>query len=693
MISFIRRFSIFDYYPATLALFLLGWVINQKTGFSLAMALPGLLLLAYLPGYYLIRLAQLPITQWHWYGRLALYFATSIVIIALAQFVTKTSIAFTALSQTALLLLINTGLYLLVKLFAIPGNVLPNAWQRVTALLRRSSRIDYLVLLIPLVLYGITLLINPTVDNADNYLQLFQETVDKQEYPFGYPRSVFFIPFLAIYHYVTQLSPVTIFKLILTLSFYSSLFVAFDYLKRNIKDRYLVWLSYLTILAPPVILVEANIVRPQLLVMAFTLPILILLIEAIKSSNYRLLGLAFLFAVGVTGFHELGAVLVLMALASLAAMLVSGLFIRKDLTITLKQVAIAAIIIAPYFKIVNPLSFTEPITRMVKYAAGFFNQINWQWWFIDSYTTIDGFNIGWPGIQALHYYLYNGLLFMGAVILLSLGIFWHTRQSRQKKQRTWIILLPLLYVFFYFTFAELLPRIGLFFLPNRAWPHLMLGLIVCLILLIEHNQKFLAQYLKPITALFILAILPGILGTLYLTYNRVGTVFPEEIAAARFIYRELPKDSAFISTQPNYDLVRFYANRDYIQANDLYPKPITDVLAFEEANRKYLASLTSAPEPFIQPEQYVLTQRFSGANVIEQSKVVIAPEQRVVPQSRIKPGQPVYFIYSLRKVRGLNAAREYNKGMIDAGSEAFFTSLPPNEYVYRDNAVIIIRAD
>lgn len=691
ILNFLRRFSIFDYYPVALALFIIGLVVQNKFNISHFITLPGLLLLAYLPGYHFIRLIRLPIGHWYWYGRLALYFATSIVIIALAQFVGKAFVPFTAPSQIALLLLVNTGLYILVKCFAISSNTVPNVFQRLVTLARSSTKTDYLILLLPLLLYGFTLLINPTVDNADSYLEMYQKAVETQTYPQEAIR-IFFIPLLAIYSYATHFAPATIFKLILTLSFYSSLFMAFDYIKRTIANTHLGWLTYLLVLAPPVVVIEANIVRPQLLVMAFTVPILLLLVEAIKNRSYPFAGLALWFSFMVSGFHELGAIFIAICGLAIASMLWGDIFIRKELKLTLKQILLGIIIIFPYTQLFPIADFFAPIARMIAYAIGFIDKINWQWWFIDSYTTIDGFNVGWPGIQALHYYLYNGLLVLALMLPLSLLLLWKGRVSKAEKHRSWIILIPLSYVAIYFAFAELLPRIGLFFIPNRAWPHLMLGLLVCLMLFIENNQDFLAKKVRLLAPLFVLAILPGIFGTLYLTQNRIGNVFPEELAAAQFIQSNTPENSLFISTQNNTDLVRLYAKRNFqVVTEDQYARPVTDMQLFQLNNRLFHQMMTTPADPYDLPEQSIITKRYTGDQLIDEVRTIISPASHVVPQPPINARTPIYFVYSLRKVSGLNAQRAYNKKPVDVDSAPFFSTLKGKNVIYRDKATVVVQ--
>ncbi len=679
-----------DILPVLIFLYLICFgldLISSATTFRL---LPGLLLIAVTPGFYVATLTNLPLNRWHLSGRVGFYILFSATIVCLAQFITKSAVALTPLSQSALILLINGLLYIGCRRQRVDRPTIGNIIDKTKSYGRPS--LDLLVLLFPILIYLVMYAINPTVDNVDNHLDHLYEVIKLHVNQYGTSR-VFFLPYLAAYHYITGLSPVTLYKHLLSLSFFISLSMLFSYLWETIKSKRLLSLTYFLLAAAPVIFVEATIVRPQVMVMVFTLPVFVLLAQALKTADYRFSALAILFSLTATGFHELGIVLLLMSLGLTAIQALIDLVVKKRWTITLRHIILAVIIILPYLRLVSVSSLTEPAIHIARYAASFFKEVKWDWWFIDHYTTIDGYQLGWPGIQAIYYYLYNGLLFA----LAAVGLWLTVLISRQRIAGTnsWWLYLPAgLYILIYLAAAEVLPRLGLFFLPNRAWPHLMLGLVFLLALFIGRYQKIIEERFRVLVVIFVPVIVLGLVGTLYITYNRVGTVFPDEIAAAHFIDEQLPSRSVFMSTQPNYDLVAFYGKRHFISLTGDYKiSNFQTEDQFITDTTNLIDRLDQPTRAYTVPEQSVITTYYSGDTVTATDKVVLAPAKRVVSVPEITRDSPVYFIYSFKKLTGLNGQREYNQQLIDKAHEQFFRQLANRKdlIVYQDPAIIIIK--
>ncbi len=682
-------FQQFSYLHLTTLLFLVGWLLDSYLGITFIRAMSGLVLLSFFPGYYFLRLVRFPLSEWRWYGQLSLALLSSMTLLAVIQFGTRHVVPFTEASQSALSLLAPWILFTLVAI----NNAGSNDIQKIVSFLREwRQRLtlgdqwkQHLILLTPLLIYIVTYLINPTVDNADGYLDTLTNAIKLQQNPAAYPRF-FFVPVLGLYRFVTDLPLVFVFKTLLSVSFYLSYFMLFNYLEMIIKDRKYIWLAYLAVLAAPVIVTEVNIIRPQLMVMIYCLPIIILLIEGLRKNFPLYLVVATGFSLILTGFHELGSILVALSLFGLFYYIARRLLVHKDLTISAKQIILSLLFIYPYAKLYNLFELFLPTLNTARNVLSHIDTIQWRWWFIDNYTTIDGFNVGWPGIQAFHYYLYNGLLFLISSLLL-----FSAQLKNRHKMQTVLLSLPAVYAAIYFCFAEILPRLGIFYLPNRAWPHFMLGLILCfgLSLAVYTGKGLLGRLL---VASLGFSIVVGTVASLYLTYDKVGTVFRGELGAAKFIRETLPENSVVVSTQPNYDLVKFYGNRQFAGV-DLRNTPVhfADDHEFSEKLQTLIAKFEEVEPPYIIPEQVTVTQQFSGETLLSTSRTITAPAKKVIPEAVIEPGDHVYFLYSFAKLRGLNAKRPYNQVILDKENLDYFLARRTKDIVYRDNNAVIIK--
>ncbi len=677
-----------DYLPVLVGLYALGWALDAATGLAVFRVVPGLILLTVMPGYYFIRLIRLPMKGWTWYGRLALAVVTTLGLVASSLFLTKIVLTFTQKSDLTLILVLTIGLYLATKFQRQATGTIGSLVRRFPRQFNKKFLTDGLIVLIPLALFVAAALINPTVDNVDGYLDVLQRAIALQMDPVLGARALF-IPYLALAHFVTGLSLLSIFKFILPGTFYISLFSLFDYARRTIHDRLLARLAYLTVLAPAVVAIESNIVRPQLILLIVTIPVLLLTVEAIKSRQTSYWLLAFWLSLVAVGFHELSLTL-FFVVAMVALALVFAAWLRRDIVITWKQGALGLIAIFPYFR----LFYTSTaVTRMVgwgRYIVDAVSHSHWRWWFINNYTTIDGNNLGWRGIQAFYYYLYNGLLFMIVFAIVALLV-WRYRQKRLRTDAKWLLAAPVAYTAIYLTVAEILPRLGLFFLPNRAWPHLMLGLIVVFVLFVEEFQTALKPVRWLVVVLLLGTIVSGSGASLYLTRNRVGTVFPQEMSVATYIKHQTAKDAIFLSTQPNSDLVKFYGNRFFVPMTADELKGISDPAAFSDRLKSEINQLIAQNKPFVTPEESQITQYFVGTKLLRTEKKVVVPKHTVNPEFHITAQTPVYFIYSFAKLGGINGQRPYNQTVLDQGDKPFFLAFKTIDVVYRDTSAIVIR--
>ncbi len=624
---------------------------------------PGLLLLFYLPGRWLTIIFPRLQRPWQAAGQFALSVFLSVSIIATLQ-LAFAGYAINPHSAVTLILVVNI-------IFLVVGVLLRRKSDNIRPM--RLSRNDVLVLSIVLFVMIATIAINPLASDADGFLAALHGSLACNCAVVGF-RQIF-VMYMALTGRTLGLPYTVIFRVLFPTLFYISSWFLLDYAKRTIKSPSNVAVAYLLLLASPVILSEVNIIRPQVAMIAYTLPILVLAIEALvdRSWTWSIVGLWF--SLLAIGFHELSVVLLLVTLIPVLSKIwawggkASG---KKPWYI------LAAIIIAyPYAKIIYASHYFGRLVNITHTLAGSFHSVTWHWWFINSYVTIDGFNIGWPGIQTAYYYAYNGILVLLGLILVLIWL-------RRKGFRNNRMIIPGAYIAIFFVFAEVLPRLGFFFFPNRAWVDLMLGASLLAVMAIgglEHKVRMR----WVIVAMYALIVI-GVIGSLYVAQNNVSEVFREEIGALHYI-QSTPTNSLFLSSQDNHALVQLYGERNYAT---IIPGQKLSRSQFDLLIDKKLDAVTQPQVIEKSPEIKEEVKQYRDNVLISDTVTVTTPPVVHIDKPIYRTGSPLYFVYSLRKSSGQNAARAYNGLLIDLQNKDSYQNIGYHP-VYDDGSVIILK--
>ncbi|GEM_PF-6804881 len=667
---FIERLRTYDTTSMAVLAYCLLYGLGVVTGLNLYF-LPGLMLMLYLPGRQLMDLYSPLQKPWGAIGQAALAVFLSVSLVVSLQIVLN-RFGITPITTTVPVLGINAVLIVARKLKR-------GRTRRANLSAHQSPYTvhfpsDLLPLLIVFATLGVTVLLSPYPADADGFLTALQKSVECHCVSIGFRQT--FVSYQALAHFVLGLPLTVIFRLFFPMLFFISTGFVFDYALRRITVKKMAYIAYLSILIAPVVLSEANIIRPQVGMLAYTLPILMLVVEAWRSRSMPLSLVSVWFSLIAIGFHELSIVLLIITLIPCS---IIGNEIRRARHVSWVHIALAAILLLPYLKIFDLNIYFSKLGSSIRLAMDLFPPIHWRWWFINNYVTIDGFNLGWPGVQALHYYAYSGLqlLLFGAFMVV-----WRF-QRQAKLHRS--IMLPLLYASIFLFFAEVLPRMGFFFLPNRAWVHLALALVVMMVMLYEgKEQGRVAQVTMFQFPIFLIVL--GVIGTVYVAYNNVSEIFREEIKSLRYI-QSTPENSLFLSTQDNHTLVQFYGGRRYAP---LAVKQKLNRSQFDHVITQRLDILKEAHRVEISPELREEVRQYENDKLVSTVIRVLVPRQFSVTEAFYSEDTPVYFIYSLRKSSGVNAARGYNGALVDIINKDTYQNIE-YEPVYRDESVIILK--
>ncbi|MBU6389613.1 hypothetical protein KGQ71_03810, partial [Patescibacteria group bacterium] len=378
---------------------------------------------------------------------------------------------------------------------------------------------------------------------------------------------------------------------------------------------------------------------------------------------------------------ELSFILFLVSLIVLSIHFRRLTFIEKK--ITWKHLILFVIFVIPYFEILNIRSILNPeITRtkgIIEMLSG--DILTWHWWFLNHYIDADGVIVSFVGKNILLYYLYNG------VLLLAVLIFGFVRLAKNKLKIGIYLLPPLLYFAYFFLVAEFFPRIGLAFLPTRAWIHLILPVVILLVLVVEIIEKnsLKIKFLPPV---LIGLILIGYSGTLYVAKTNIKEIDRAELPGVKFIEHNLEPNALILSSQDNIDLVSVYANRDkYIQI------PVTSTLDISSFKQLVKATLLKASKDQIIPiqDQIIQTLEFyQNHTLVDKQISVIQDEKDQIIKAENSDNNPVYFLFSYHKLDALNTANQDRQTSADLLNRNVYAHLG-YPIVYDDSKVLIIK--
>lgn len=518
--------------------------------------------------------------------------------------------------------------------------------------------------------------ISPLAQDADGFLTAINRSVLDGRVTVTFRQL--FVWYYAFSSTVMGTPPILLFRLLPPILYLISTLFLFDFANRNINTKSLRNLSYLALLIAPVLMIEANIIRPQVMMVIFALPILIMSQRAITERDVLLSAMAVIFGFVCTVFHELGVVLLALATLSLFITFCQLFFIEK--VISIKKIALSLVIIFPYLVIFKVDSYFGRVRETVTYALSLFHGFEWRWWFIDNYVSIDGHNLGWPGIMGFYYYAYNGLQLLALVTILFIVLVFLRKFEIFK-----LTLIPLFYLLIFLIVAEIMPRAGFFFLPNRAWVYIATTLLIILVSIIKVYEDSLKHSKTFIVAMIGLCII-GIGGILYVSQNNVSEIYREESGSVRYI-KNSPSNAIFISSQENRTIVALYGGRNYLQMEQ---NGIVDKQTFENKVEEILHNASLKVEKEIAPDEIEHVVLYRDGQMVSEFDRVISVKTIEVTQPLYTYTEPVYFYYSLRKSSSINATREYLKANLDLLNKDKYINLGYDP-AYQDGSVIILR--
>jgi hypothetical protein len=341
----------------------------------------------------------------------------------------------------------------------------------------------------------------------------------------------------------------------------------------------------------------------------------------------------------------------------------------------------------------------DKIPNALLQSMGFFladTHLGFRWWFLDHYVSA-GAQLGWPGLSFLIYYAFSAawlvfLTLIGGVVLL-----------KKQSIRFSIIAIPAIGLLAYFLIAEILPRFGVYFLPDRAMNEAYFFAVVTLIVLLTEYglPKVSSLWAKTGLGLMALAAVTGGIGVpMLLAFREGGLVSRREADLISFINTKLPSEAVVISSQRyNNTMIMMYAERHPFLAISLPQGPLPEMGTLT----KYIAAQTKKDTNIVSTVDHkTIKTLIEVRQVVNELGQQLSVSQKTVSEQVIEepgttlpsvPSTPLYFVYSFAKTDGLlsKMQRIYWVDGIDVSHAEAFRSLIGAEVVYKDDAGIILK--
>ena len=701
--------------------FLIGIYLGNYANSDLPKLIPGLLMLYYLPGN---NINSLILTKYQdkmsWNTKLALDITSSISIVYLSYSVFKSDLSYLEPKSYVFIIALNLSLFILNILLCGKNKTRKSYNNKIT--LNQVNKTLLAVALIPIALFIVRLVFNPYIYELDSsqYFHIYNNILEH-----GYDTSWLtgqrngFALYMIYTKYISGINFIGFIKFFTPLIFYITSLVLFDLTKKIINNK-ISALSYLLILGSPFLTIANEGVRPETFVFIFTYPVFYLIYVSLKYSRLNYLFVSLLYSYTAYRFHEAGFFLLL---ASLFGLLIFLFKSRKYVFAYIKQYLVKVLLISlPYLVIFGqnlPTLKTLFSVDIIHYSVIKFNEFlispHWDWWFLNNYTAIDGGNIKWPGYTFLYYYLYNGMgiIVLFIIVVITLFFLKHNLKLQLRSTKFILPIIPIIvFLSAHLIIAEVFPRMGLFILPNRAWPHIMLSMVFLIIVFIIkiEGHYYPVIHSRKFTILLLMVIASGVIGSMVGSIFMGGQVLPAEKGLIKNI-NELPSSSIVTTTQVNENLVEIYGKKTYltikqvkVDNKDILLKEVNDSLEnFLLGYRKNILVSYSATESTVISN--VTNNSFQTKTINEK---IIDNEQtlellkeyfgheydKVITELNRYDNiykRPIYFVYSFAKFNGVLAKRDWWFEDNDPQNLDWLKNYTGDNIVYKDASGILLK--
>lgn len=498
------------------------------------------------------------------------------------------------------------------------------------------------------------------------------------------PLFILFAEYLSV---ISFISPYWLFKFGIIVIQISGAYYLYQIIKEaGVKKSFLRYLILLAWVSVPVVNLEIDYIRPNVIFISSLLPFIYHLAKGCGGS-YKNLIVSFIIALAGTFYHEFFCLLMLIFLlyASVYFYKKLGNFYRLILFVAASIIAVAVLVNIEKFPSLQFVA--QSVSDLVSTLA---KGVKWRWWFLGCYLNIDMIDLGWSGMHnILKYYAYSVSPFLFLVLFFyPVSLFLRVRKNRCVNSIE-IISISMLLVGL--LFAEFLPRISFKTLPDRFWPMIAMSLLVLSpFLLVE--IKGISR--KIIQASILLLLFIGIGGSIYVAKEKQGYVSEREFKASQWIKDNTQEDSFFITQGGNGIIVDYFAKRKFVIP---YSSFFAEKDSGDESQTKisksaeiYKTTGILFSESLREPSDYRLTAlNESIKNYYKEMEKERLAKNVEIPEFKLPNNENLYVLYSIDKFNNYYGQRQWwrNVNFFGADLSKFQDGY---DLVYNDSDIIYI---
>lgn len=422
----------------------------------------------------------------------------------------------------------------------------------------------------------------PGFDGYKYLIEVEKLKNDKQWIPYAVEinsRSLWYA-FLIGWEAVTNISPYWLLKIFLPIT--SSVIIIPFYLiaKDKIKGKLNLLLFSMLPLTFPVIVQEFFYGRPQNVFMIFFISLV--WIGYIFFNKPKLLNsywwwlLMIVFSLVGIKFHQFFIFAIIFSLFGLTFS--TWRFVVAKPIESLIGIIFLIVIMEPWIK-----KFTGG-SNIGSLLAPVFIRLNnptWKWWFLGGYSDIYG-NFQQAVNPILYYGYYLGLLLPFLVLV------WVFLIKKQRANLTAFNLLLVSFLILFFVIAEILPRLGIYYFPDRFWLWLVIVVMFFEISLILR----LSQQNKVLERITMILILVSLTIPIYLTYTKIGAIDKNDFKAVEYMKKNTTDKDVIISDGNNYPIVGYYMKRNLAPVDNYFLK-VKNKDEFDQNMNKLMSEYSS----------------------------------------------------------------------------------------------------
>lgn len=536
-----------------------------------------------------------------------------------------------------------------------------------------------------LLLHLITTMVYRFIPEIDGYSYLMnvEETLSSGIFHTSYrPLFMLLADYVAI---VSKIPPYWLFKFSLIIAQISGVYYLYQIIKKaDIENSFAKYSLLLLFISVPVINLEIDYIRPNAFFILALLPFIYYLSKGLDGFEKNFIISSIIATSGLL-FHEFFGILFIINLFFITGYFYKRLdFYKKTLMLGGFFVSLFLIILnaekIPVFIFI--LGYIDNFLKLIMEG------IDWKWWFLGTYTNVDGFNLGWTGLGILKSYAY----FLSPILAIALPVVLFCVYKKIKKNKlSSTEKIGFLIFLVGFIFAEILPRIDYKTLPDRFWPMITISLI-SLVPFIFSEIKIINKKIFFMFAIFLSLI--GIGGTIYIAKAKAGYVSKREHKAAGWIKENTSKNSLFITQGGNSAMINYFANRQNTITPGAYFFQAEQKIATEKNSEKILKNINNIFNNSLKnPSEENLAALNSSLKAyhkeIKKEDLIKKVDQFDFVLSKNDTTDAIYVVYSFDKFNNYYATRQW---WLDVNFHGADLSKFKNDYdlIYNDDDIIYI---